>query len=240
MNRAQQLDSLHLDNDLVSILTNQLTSILRSFSIYHMPFIRSQKDMSKYISCLVNIVLLLKNNATFGMKLYNLKLATSNHKLYNVIRILLLSLLTSFEEDISHVNPTIKKLFKSLKLLNFLLFIRSGKYPTHHFQAPGSSNAGRDPSDTPPSHFIDDNHTNRQIMWQSLTELLQLGIPLYYTHIRPVLAPRFSPPKHALVINLDGCGICGLKDGMKATLGCTHVYCWYCLQKESNGKCPQC
>ena len=243
MNRATQLDALILDNELASIITEQLINILRSFNIHQLPFIRSQQDVHKCINGLVSVVLLLRNNATFGMKTYNLKLSTSTSNLFNVLRIMILSLMISFEEDISCINPVFKKLFKSLKLLNFLLFICHGQHPSLLFRILSLEVCAEMDSSKSSTLFIDDEHTNRRIMWQSLTELLQLGIPFYHTYIKPSLSlvHEFIPLKHPMMLtNSDACNICGLRDGVKAILKCKHVYCWYCLQKESNGKCLQC
>lgn len=245
MNRAVQLDALLLEDDVCATLAARLQLALHSFSIYSW----HREELSKYLRLLLTFYTLATARSTYPMRLYDLQLDTVR-RLFPLARIAALSVLTAFEDDIAHLGwpPWWKRAFGVLKLLNFVLFLRNGRYaslPLRLLQLqikPIGGSEGR--------MVIDDAYTMRQMIWQSLTELLVVSCP----HYKP--ASRWLAQQYQKIAAASGkgsasvaspeeaapgtCAICGLRGTMAARLQCSHHYCYYCLQRQSAGVCLRC
>lgn len=137
-------------------------------------------------------------------------------------------------------------IFRAIKVLNFIIFLIQGKYLS---LAERVSRIVPVVSDT-------DYHTStainrvqidliaRGIIWRELASFLSTVIPYIKTEkIRFRLVRLLSGFRRETVesnlakcvghqINLDSCGICESQPFNPYTIGCRHVFCYYCLESR--------
>lgn len=244
MNRAVQLDSLLLEEDICETLAAKLQLALQSFSIYSW----HKDELSKYLRLFLTVYTLATARSTYPMQLYGLKLDTRGD-LFPRIRIVAFSVMAAFEDDIAHLCSSLwwRRTFSTLKLLNFVLFLRNGRYASLPLRLLQLQIKPMDESGD--KMVVDDAYTMRQTIWQSLSELLILSCPHYrlashwlIQKCQKIAASRkdFASIASSEEAAPNTCGICGLTSAMAARLQCNHPYCYYCLQKQTAGVCPRC
>ncbi|CAL8468457.1 g7997 [Coccomyxa elongata] len=145
--------------------------------------------------------------------------------------------------------------FKLASLLNFLLFLRHGKYRSVLERLLGARLVYSKGSMARALSF---EYLNRQLVWHELSELLLFLLPLInVARIKALVMshlPRVSVP--AATSSISGppssgaahqqCPICGASEIIVpyVALPCEHRFCYYCLrahtQSDPDYKCLQC
>ncbi|KAK0134915.1 Peroxisome biogenesis factor 2 [Merluccius polli] len=133
-------------------------------------------------------------------------------------------------------------------LLNFLVFLRNGRHPALAERVVGARavfsqpNAGRD---------VGYRHMNRELLWHGFAEFLVFLLPL--VNFRKVKAAFYSlvlgrqadrPGAGAGGVAWKECGFCGEWPTMPHTVGCGHIFCYYCVKSHAIADayltCPRC
>lgn len=131
-------------------------------------------------------------------------------------------------------------------LINFLVFLRRGQHPVLCERIVGARAVF-----TKPNVIRDVNYQymNRELLWHGFAEFLIFLLPLM--NIRNLKATAST-----LLFGQKGddgqgtaeawkeCGLCGEWPTMPHTVGCQHVFCYYCIKSqsiaESRFTCPKC
>ncbi|KAG7246761.1 hypothetical protein CRUP_035983, partial [Coryphaenoides rupestris] len=135
-------------------------------------------------------------------------------------------------------------------LLNFLVFLRSGRHPSLAERAVGARavfsgpHAGRD---------VGYQYLNRELLWHGFAEFLIFLLPLVnFRKARAAIGslvfgteadrPRGGAGGGASA--LRECGFCGEWPTMPHAVACGHVFCYYCVKSHSIADayltCPMC
>lgn len=296
--RVSQLDAYILDNELFSLLKQQLSDTFQLLSNNRWSFNQHPELWSLGLKLLIFKLTTLKTGSSYGLKLQNLKLSDSKTgKIAGLsTRYLLLasiigdylfkrfqSYLYALEPSgssrengvisrikeflIAHKTEVLKKTedaVKVVELLNFVLFLVQGRYPSILHRVLGISIT---PVVADLLKFNGDNvnfeFQNRQLVWNVMTEFLVFILPLLQLRklrralrlMLPVkggknamvtgasptpLTTRFSnlPQSH--------CAICievTEQSGIKAAstlvtnayvTNCGHIFCYVCLATRFN------
>lgn len=133
--------------------------------------------------------------------------------------------------------------YKSLSVLNFFIFLRSGHFPTIHERMFGLAPAMTDQDyyKNMSINKIQMDFMYRETIWRALAEFLSTIIPLINTEQLKNRVLRFS----GLMPSMDNklklsdkiqresvaseCGICGKQPFNPHEIGCRHVFCYYCI-----------
>lgn len=134
-------------------------------------------------------------------------------------------------------------------LINFLVFLKKGEHPLLAERIVGARavfskpNAIRD---------VTNQYMNRELLWHGFSEFLIFLLPLINTRKlkAAVSSVVFGAKKTEGKAASEGqgllkeCGLCGEWPTMPHSVGCQHVFCYYCIKShsiaESNVTCPKC
>ncbi|XP_034415967.1 peroxisome biogenesis factor 2 isoform X2 [Cyclopterus lumpus] len=134
-------------------------------------------------------------------------------------------------------------------LINFLVFLRRGRHPVLAERIVGARAVFSKPNVV---RDVTYQYMNRELLWHGFAEFLIFLLPLINT--RKLKATVFS-----IILGGDGadregvtegpgackeCGLCGEWPTMPHTVGCQHVFCYYCIKSQSIADayltCPKC
>lgn len=292
--RVSQLDAYILDNELFSLLKQQLSDTFQLLQNQRWSFNQHPELWTLVLKLVIFRLTTYKTGSSYGLKLQNLKLSDSKSgKLIDFsTRYLLLatiigdyifkkfqSYLYLIEDSTGrqtnklheffarHKTTILKKLndlIKVLELLNFVLFLVHGKYPSVVHRILGISLT---PIVADLLKFNGDNvnfeFQNRQLVWNVMTEFLVFILPLLqlqkwkraFRQLLPTRAGKqssFIGPTDVPVstrftdLPQSHCAICielTEKSGMKAVntfvtnpciTNCGHIFCYVCLATRFN------
>ncbi|XP_023678219.2 peroxisome biogenesis factor 2 isoform X2 [Paramormyrops kingsleyae] len=129
---------------------------------------------------------------------------------------------------------------KVASLLNFLHFLRRGRFPTLTERLLGMRVVF---AGSPGAHDVGYQYVNRELLWHGFAEFLIFLLPLvgaWRLRARALLAP----PQRELGPPGTECALCGEWPTMAHTAGCRHVFCYYCIKShmmaEVSFSCPCC
>lgn len=133
-------------------------------------------------------------------------------------------------------------------LINFLVFLRKGQHPLLAERIVGAQavfskpNAVRD---------VTYQYMNRELLWHGFSEFLIFLLPLINARKLKAAVSSFvfgdaraerNPSDRQRL--LKECGLCGEWPTMPHTVGCHHVFCYYCIKSQSVAdpclSCPKC
>lgn len=302
--RVSQLDARILDNELFSLLKQQLADAFALLSSKPWSFDLHPELWSLALKLVIFRLTTFKTGSSYGNKLQNLKLLDSRTGalVSRSTRMLLLgtivgeyvldkcqSYLYDFEANqeqarravgaritalVARYNASILKVskdaFKVVQLLNTVLFIVYGRFPSLVHRALGVSV-------TPVvADLLKFNGTkvnfefqNRQLVWNVMTEFLVFILPLLQLHrwrrfarsvVSKKAASHESTPQYT-DLPVSQCALCiemVEKSGMKGcatqvtnpcVTNCGHIFCYVCLTRRLNAiengndsaeACPRC
>ncbi|XP_056289906.1 peroxisome biogenesis factor 2 isoform X1 [Pseudoliparis swirei] len=134
-------------------------------------------------------------------------------------------------------------------LINFLVFLRRGRHPVLTERVVGARAVFSKPNVV---RDVTYQYMNRELLWHGFAEFLIFLLPLINT--RKLKATVLS-----IILGEDGadregategpgagkeCGLCGDWPTMPHTVGCQHVFCYYCIKSQSIADacltCPKC
>nr|XP_046227926.1 peroxisome biogenesis factor 2 [Scatophagus argus] len=123
-------------------------------------------------------------------------------------------------------------------LINFLVFLRKGRHPVLAERIVGARAVFSKPNVI---RDVTYQYMNRELLWHGFAEFLIFLLPLINTR-------RLKATASSLVFgraSSDGeaatggqgvfkeCGLCGEWPTMPHTVGCQHVFCYYCIKSHS-------
>uniref|UniRef100_A0A3Q4AP08 Peroxisome biogenesis factor 2 n=1 Tax=Mola mola TaxID=94237 RepID=A0A3Q4AP08_MOLML len=134
-------------------------------------------------------------------------------------------------------------------LINFLVFLRKGHHPLLAERFVGARAVFSKPNVV---RDVTYQHMNRELLWHGFSEFLIFLLPLINTR-------KLKATVSSVVLGGEGtdgggamegqevfkeCGLCGEWPTMPHTVGCQHVFCYYCIKSysiaESYLTCPKC
>lgn len=231
-------------------LNDEFTRILDQYVDGFAPSSKSE-EVKLLVKLYINWVL-INEKTTLGMKIFNIKYQESRGSNLiepNRLKLLLLTACTSFfpylsrlySRKLEHFDTT----FTSLRILNFFLFLRGGQLLLIE-RLLGLKQAVNE----------DDYHRartinkvqmellNREIIWKTLAELISFLIPLVNveyiknTSLRWAGLMSLESSKSSLAETVmyekqsSNCAICDKQPFNPYTIGCRHLFCYYCLQSK--------
>ncbi|XKL66069.1 hypothetical protein PGB90_009489 [Kerria lacca] len=252
--RITMLDAVTLDNEIFSILKSQLQTILKVIP----PWV--SREHSLKLDLLLHYIIwklsICKFRGTFGQQLLNMKYANKELTTEKE-RIILLSQIFSYlhENDIMSSSTVVNKFLKLInivflifELTNLLAFFCEGKYPTVtdrilNLKLVCIVNKPRS---------VGYNYMTRELMWHGFLELFTFTLSLinYQSIKRKIIRFIFKPLKiqrgsQSLLYTVNtNCAICRKSPVIPQHIGCSHVFCYYCIQTnrlvDSKYECPSC
>ncbi|XP_071387123.1 peroxisome biogenesis factor 2 [Centroberyx affinis] len=134
-------------------------------------------------------------------------------------------------------------------LANFLVFLRNGRHPVLAERIVGARTVFSNPNTV---RDVTYEYMNRELLWHGFAEFLIFFLPLINT--RKVKATVYSFLFGGKGEDGEGaregpavwreCGLCGEWPTMPHTVGCQHVFCYYCIKSHAIADacltCPKC
>lgn len=137
---------------------------------------------------------------------------------------------------------------KFASLINFLVFLRNGRHPVLAERIIGAQAVFSKPDVV---RDVTYQYMNRELLWHGFAEFLIFLLPLINT--RKLKATLFSlvfggKSSHEAAREdqeiWKECGLCGDWPTLPHTVGCQHVFCYYCIKSNSIADscitCPKC
>ncbi|XP_038622541.1 peroxisome biogenesis factor 2 [Tachyglossus aculeatus] len=140
-------------------------------------------------------------------------------------------------------------LLKLAGLLNFLLFLRGGRFATLTERLLGLRSVFARPQGARQPAF---DYMNRELLWHGFAEFLIFLLPLVNVQkLKARLrswrfpAARETPgPEAPAPRTTRACALCGQWPTLPHTVGCPHVFCYYCIKTsclmDARFSCPAC
>lgn len=134
-------------------------------------------------------------------------------------------------------------------LVNFLVFLKKGQHPLLAERMVGARAVFSNPDAV---RDVSYQYMNRELLWHGFSEFLIFLLPLINTRRLKAAASCFvfggarTDGKAASEGRglLNECGLCGEWPTMPHTVGCLHVFCYYCIASHSIADpfltCPKC
>lgn len=134
-------------------------------------------------------------------------------------------------------------------LVNFLVFLKQGQHPLLAERIVGARAVFSKPDVV---RDVSYQYMNRELLWHGFSQFLIFLLPLINTRRLKATASSFvfggvrTDGKAELEGQglLNECGLCGEWPTMPHTVGCRHVFCYYCIKSHSMSDpslaCPKC
>lgn len=134
-------------------------------------------------------------------------------------------------------------------ILNFLVFLRKGHHPVLAERIVGARSVFSKPNVV---RDVTYQYMNRELLWHGFAEFLIFLLPLINTRkLKATMSSIvFGRESSDGVGASEGqgvfkeCGLCGEWPTMPHTVGCLHVFCYYCIKSHSIADayltCPKC
>lgn len=264
--RVSQLDAIEFDDELMSVFQQQFVAIFRSLPFHFIT--RFKPELKLFIRWLVWKYSVYDSNSTFGQRMMNLqyntegagKSLTLRHRfglfLFLVIaewmkdrlHILLSFLLQAPPSFVQKILDSTIACVKLLSLLNFILFLLYGTYPTVRERLLGLTLS---PSRPQTLRQLSYDFMNREIIWHGFSELIFCILPHFNLFalrnwLRRGLkfASKGERTADLQVANFEQCAFCEYPPTMPHISECGHTYCYYCLRAnclaDSSFPCSVC
>ncbi|KAJ9591082.1 hypothetical protein L9F63_002363 [Diploptera punctata] len=265
VSRVTQLDAVELDDEIVNILKHQVANVAK-----FMPFGflgRYDPEINAALRFVIWKFSVAKVYGTFGQQLLSMKYGGDLNK--NKAELFaLLTIGTRYLKERSHevTNATgnfslaqkMKLMFSWAEifihvanLMNLLIFLREGKYPTLVDRVLGLQPV----SVAPPgqNRAVGYSYMTRELLWHGFIEFLIFAIPLINYHsvkrklfnLMPWKKKRKDIAHRRAVYTLNTkCAACNEHPVIPHHMGCSHVFCFYCLKAnvlaDEKYECPLC
>uniref|UniRef100_A0A8C3H8Q8 Peroxisome biogenesis factor 2 n=2 Tax=Chrysemys picta bellii TaxID=8478 RepID=A0A8C3H8Q8_CHRPI len=139
-------------------------------------------------------------------------------------------------------------LLKLCGLLNFLIFLQKGKFATLTERILGIRSVFCRPQNVRQIGF---DYMNRELLWHGFAEFLIYLLPLINMQKLKLKISSWSLPmavfsnsENSLAAHCKECAVCGEWPTMPHTIGCSHVFCYYCIKSnclfDMYFTCPKC
>nr|XP_061810175.1 peroxisome biogenesis factor 2-like [Nerophis lumbriciformis] len=154
-----------------------------------------------------------------------------------------------FQKTLCNCMTLIFGVSRLASLVNFLVFLRKGNHPVLAERIIGAQAVYSKPN---VSRDITYQYMNRELLWHGFAEFLIFLLPLINMGKlkATVYSMVFGGDKSEADVarNKEGawknCTLCGDWPTMPHTLGCPHIFCYYCIKSHSIANncitCPKC
>ncbi|XP_053571120.1 peroxisome biogenesis factor 2 [Bombina bombina] len=269
--RISQLDAIELNKALEQLIWSQFNSCFQGFKPGLLT--RFEPEIKAFLGLFLWRFTVYSKNATVGQAILNIQYKndlaqTKKYRPLNKQQKVWLALFTvgskwleersydlfsnspfgsSFQKTKYFIN-TIAGLVKFSVLLNFFIFLQQGKFATLTERLLRIRSVFITPQDVRQIGF---EYMNREILWHGFAEFLIFLLPLINTQklkskifswCKPVSVLNFKDP--SLAAHCRECCLCGQWPTMPHTIGCPHVFCYYCIKSnyiaDMYFTCPKC
>ncbi|XP_054718480.1 peroxisome biogenesis factor 2-like [Uloborus diversus] len=255
--RVDQLDAIFLDNELLSLLNSNFR---RAFSYFPQTVLSRFgpeldtlfKFCYKYLPYHVlggsfgqNVFqLCYKDSSTLNSpslkKLQTLAFITIALPWFwdRIIRKLILSLNNECSRkasDVSYMTESkLRFLYKMMSCVNFCIFLQKGQFSSVEERILNVRPLYMTKQDIRPTQY---EGISRELLWHGLCEFLGFILPLINIYrlkgyLRRKCLPWAKSYRSKYFFNTQTCGICGNVPTFPHTIGCLHVFCYYCISSS--------
>ncbi|XP_005997477.1 peroxisome biogenesis factor 2 [Latimeria chalumnae] len=268
--RISQLDAFELNRALEQLVWSQFAQCFQSFKpglLTHF-----EPELKAFLQLLLWRFTVYSQNATVGQTLLNIRYKndlsqaqkyqpmSKHQKLWYAICTVGGRWLQERSHDLFRNHPSesafhktkyvinfIYGLVKVAGLLNFLIFLQKGRFSTLTERLLGIRAVFLKPQGVRQVGF---EYMNRELLWHGFAEFLIFLLPLINT--RKLKASIFAwclPLQDlrndaTLASQHKECTLCGEWPTMPHTIGCIHVFCYYCIKSnylfDMYFSCPRC
>ncbi|XP_029979697.1 peroxisome biogenesis factor 2 isoform X1 [Sphaeramia orbicularis] len=156
---------------------------------------------------------------------------------------------SGFQQGIRRCLAFVSGIIQLASLFNFLVFLRKGTHPVLAERIVGVQAVFSKPNVV---RDVSYQYMNRELLWHGFAEFLIYLLPLINTR-------KLKTTIHSVLFGREGkggeeagdghrvwreCGLCGEWPTMPHTVGCQHVFCYYCIKSHSIADayltCPKC
>ncbi|XP_045601909.2 peroxisome biogenesis factor 2 [Procambarus clarkii] len=249
--RISQLDSMLLSSEAYSIIKSQLLSAVKYVGQKFVTKLEPEIDAG--LQYLILKYTVYKERSSVGQQLLQIKYeeATSLQKLHNYILTVVLGrwlkqrigfitcIITKNDNAKAAVDQCVNWLeivYKVLQIVNLLVFLQKGYYPTVTERLFGLRHTSANPGNV---RRISYTYFTRELLWHGFAELLAFILPLinvqYFHSIVKKIVPSLSETHN----NADEpgtefsprttCVICNKLPVLPHSFGCRHLACYYCI-----------
>ncbi|XP_022655465.1 peroxisome biogenesis factor 2-like [Varroa jacobsoni] len=256
--RVDQLDAFELDDQLFTILKNQLTGAFKYFERSQFLALWSLEVDAIIKASLFSVLLLQNQPATVGQSLLDLSMLDRSGKplmkwkLWSMLLLLagtqwfrerfLISILNIVIRDqirAERCATVIDGIIRLAGVANFYAFITQNHYPSLLYRLFGIKLY----HSRPPSMRQPDYETlSRELLWTSFAEFLAFLLPIisssgsrsFFRNALRKLYGKREQSRASLIqerslADYKTCGICSKLPTQPHEIGCRHVYCYYCV-----------
>ena len=265
--RVSQLDATELDDELSSLLQHQFVGIFRSLSRHSIN--RFKPELKLFVRWLVWKYSVHESSSTFGQQMMGLRYNSGRDeplKLRHRLGLFVILVVAEWLQErfdiiasfVSQARPSaiqkmldsITAFLKSLSLLNFILFLLHGSYPSLKDRLLGLTML---PSRPQTLRQLSYEYMNREILWHGFSEFIFYVLPHFNLFVirnwirkrlRLVPDKNIHDDNHLQDVNFEQCAFCEHAPTMPHVPDCGHVYCYYCLRAnclaDANFPCTIC
>ncbi|XP_064642443.1 peroxisome biogenesis factor 2-like [Lineus longissimus] len=265
--RISQLDASELDHEIHNIFSAQFRNVFKYFKPHLLTKYEPEINAAfRFViwKCSINVL-----ESTIGQQILNLKYkdgrsSIERHSWMSPRQKLLYAVLViggNWASDRSHdlkrvtsdwpQSSVISKVlsyaedgWKVASLLNFLVFLLNGRYQLLVERILGIRAVFPRPQSVRQVGF---DYVSRELLWHGFAEFLFFILPLInFRRIKSFLSQTFLPKSRTLGGRRDyqECTICGEWPTNPHHIGCSHVFCYYCITSntmaDSGYLCPGC
>lgn len=151
------------------------------------------------------------------------------------------------QQGLSKAFAFVSGITKFASLFNFLVFLRNGRHPVLAERLVGAQAVFSKPNVV---RDVTYQYMNRELLWHGFAEFLIFLLPLINTRKLKTAMSSFVFGEKLDGGGRDGqevwkeCGLCGEWPTMPHTVGCRHVFCYYCIKSHCIADpcltCPKC
>ncbi|XP_068839974.1 peroxisome biogenesis factor 2 isoform X1 [Capricornis sumatraensis] len=268
--RISQLDALELNKALEQLVWSQFTQCFHGFKPGLLA--RFEPEVKAFLWLFLWRFTIYSKNATVGQSVLNIQYQNDlspnlsyqppsrNQKLWYAVctiggkwleercyDLFRNRHIASFRKAKQCVNLVVG-LLKLGGLINFLIFLQRGKFATLTERLLGIHSVFHKPQSVRELGF---EYMNRELLWHGFAEFLIFLLPLINVQkLRAKLSlwcvPLTGAPGSDNTLATSGrhCSLCGEWPTMPHTIGCEHVFCYYCVKSsflfDVSFTCPKC
>ncbi|XP_008274503.1 peroxisome biogenesis factor 2 isoform X2 [Stegastes partitus] len=153
------------------------------------------------------------------------------------------------QQGLRNALTIVSSITKFASLINFLVFLRNGRHPVLAERITGAQAVFSKPNVV---RDVTYQYMNRELLWHGFAEFLIFLLPLINTRklkatVSSLVFGGESPDGKGARERQEiwkECGLCREWPTMPHTVGCQHVFCYYCIKSHSIADayltCPKC
>lgn len=262
VSRITQLDAIALDDEILRLLKHQVLLATKFLKVGFLGYCEPEVDA--VLRFLLWRYSVNESYGTFGQQLLSLKFGGPLNKTKAYVLALFsigpkwvqgrsVDLAKSFgygenASKVLNILHWLEIIVKAASVINLILFIRQGRYPT----LANRVLCMKPCSVASSSRRIGYSYMSRELLWNGFMELLVFTLPLInYRFLRRKAINLFSwrrkPSQGQIIPEISSstkCAVCGEASVLPHHMGCSHVFCYYCLKAnvcaDNEYECPLC